>query len=151
MSLGFLNEVEQRVAFLIGLGQGCGERTLERDKGGDQVTSMVGRACRRAQASQAVGGIANAFASGLHRFVVNDRPSAIDCALQQKARELDQAPTQEIVWRLSLAHVARERVGQTQARLPSGLAGPRLSASRSSPDVKTGGPDAVGRPPLVVG
>jgi hypothetical protein len=97
MSLGFLNEVEQRVAFLIGPGQSRRERALERDKGGDQVTPMVDRACRRAQASQAVGGFANAFASSFHGLVVDERASASDCALQQEARELDQAPTQEIV------------------------------------------------------
>jgi hypothetical protein len=97
MPLGFLNEVEQRVAFLIGPGQSRRERALERDKGGDQVTPMVDRACRRAQASQAVGGFANAFASRFHGLVVDERASASDCALQQEARELDQAPTQEIV------------------------------------------------------
>jgi hypothetical protein len=48
MPLGFLNEVEERVAVLIGRGLGRGERAFERDKRGDQVTSMVGRACRSA-------------------------------------------------------------------------------------------------------
>lgn len=35
MPLGFLNEVEQRVAVPIGRGQSRGERAFERDKRGD--------------------------------------------------------------------------------------------------------------------
>jgi hypothetical protein len=120
--LGFLNEVEERVAVPIGRGQGRCERALERDKRGDQVAPMVDRACWRAQAPQAFGGFANAFASSLDRLVVDDRARASDRALQQEAGELDQAPTQQIMQRLSLAQIARDRVGQTQARLPSDLA-----------------------------
>jgi hypothetical protein len=85
MPLGFLNEVEQRVSLLVGLGQGGSERALERDKRSDQVTPMVNRAYWRAHASQAVGGCANAFPSGFHGFVVDDRALAGDRALQQKA------------------------------------------------------------------
>ena len=39
-------------------------------------------------------------------------------ALQQEARELDQAPAQEIMKRLGLAHIARERVGQNSSAPP---------------------------------
>ena len=85
MPLGFLNEVEQRVAFLIGLGQSRGERVLERNKRSDQVTPMVNCAWRRAHASQAVGGFTNAFAGGFHGFVVDDRALASNRTLQQEA------------------------------------------------------------------
>jgi hypothetical protein len=85
VQLGFLNKVEQRVAVPIGRGQGRSERAFERDKRGDQVTPMVGGACRRAQASQAFSGFANAFASGLHRFVVDNRAAASNRTLQEEA------------------------------------------------------------------
>ena len=79
------------------------------------MTPMVGRACRRAQASQAFGRFANAFASGLDRLVVDDCAGAGDRTLQQEAGELDQTPTQEIMQRLGFGDVARERVGLTQS------------------------------------
>jgi hypothetical protein len=64
MPLGFLNKVEERVAVLIGRGQSRSERALQRGKRGHQVTSMVGRGFRGAQAAQAIGRFANSFASG---------------------------------------------------------------------------------------
>ena len=83
MPLCFLNEVEQRVAFLIGLGQSRRERALERSKRSDQVTTMVNRARRRTHAFQAVCGFANAFASGFHGFAVDEPALTSDRALQQ--------------------------------------------------------------------
>jgi hypothetical protein len=64
MPLGFLNKVEERVSVLISRGQSRSERALERGKRGHQVTSMVGRDFRGAQAAQAIGRFANSFASG---------------------------------------------------------------------------------------
>jgi hypothetical protein len=61
--LGFLNEVEQRVCVLISRGQRRGARAIERGKRGDQVTPMVARPGRRAQAAHAFGRFANSFAS----------------------------------------------------------------------------------------
>ena len=75
MPLGFLNKVEERVSVPISRGQGRGERALERGKRCAQVTSMVDRPVRRAQAVQAFGRFANAFASSLDGFVVDDRAS----------------------------------------------------------------------------
>ena len=123
MPIGFLNEAKQRVAFLIGRGQGRAERAFERRKGGDQVASMVACAHWRLQTAQAHGRFENSFASGLHGLVVNDRPAARNCARQQEARELDQAAAQEVMQRLGLAHITRERVGWTQARFPPWLGG----------------------------
>jgi hypothetical protein len=125
MSLGFLNEVEQRIAVPISCGQSRGERALERRKRGYQVTSMVGRFRWRAQTAEPLSCFADSFERRLEGLVVNDRPAARDRALQQKAGELDQAATQEIVQRLSLAEIARERVGQTQARFPPWSGGRR--------------------------
>ena len=85
MPLGFLNKVEERVSVPISRGQGRGERAFERGKRCAQVTSMVGRPVRRAQAVQAFGRFANAFASSLKRFVVDDRARTGDRALQQEA------------------------------------------------------------------
>src|SRR4029077_16862674 len=81
MPLGFLNEVKQGVPVPIGRGQGRRERALDRDKGGCQMTPMVSRVCWRAQVSQAFGCFANAFASGLDRFVVDDCTGAGDRTL----------------------------------------------------------------------
>ena len=145
MPLGFLDEVEERVSVPIGLGEGRRKRALERDKRGDQVSSVVGRAWRRAQGSQAFSGFAKAFASGLHRLGVDRRPGACKRPLQQKAGKLDQAPTQAIVQRLSLAHVAREGIGQTQSAPPF-----RDVAQNSAPPPRAAasslGPAAAGRP-----
>jgi hypothetical protein len=85
MPLGFLNKVKQRVSVRIGRGQRRRERALDRDKGGRQMTPMVGRACWRTQASQAFGRFANAFASGLDRLVVDDCAGAGDRTLQQES------------------------------------------------------------------
>ena len=85
MPLGFLNEVKQRVSVRIGRGQRRRKRALDRDKGGGQMTPMVGRACWRAQASQAFGRFANAFASGLDGLVVDDCAGAGDRTLQQES------------------------------------------------------------------
>src|ERR1700722_2161192 len=83
MPLCFLNEMEQRVALPIGLRQSRREPPLKRDKCCDQVTVMVDRACRRAQAFQAVGGFGDAFASGVNGFAIDEPALASDCALQQ--------------------------------------------------------------------
>ena len=64
MPLGFLNEVEQSVAFLVRLGQSRRERVLECAKRSDQVTPMVNCACRRAHA-----GYARFFTADLPTFV----------------------------------------------------------------------------------
>ena len=85
MPLGFLNKVKQRVSVRIGRGQRRRERALDRDKGGCQMTPMVGRARWRAQVSQAFGRFANAFAGDLDRFVVDDCAAAGDCTLQQES------------------------------------------------------------------
>ena len=85
MPLGFPNEVKQRVSVRIGRGQRRRERALNRDKGGCQMTPMVGRDCWRAQVSQAFGRFANSFASALHGFIVDDCAGAGDCTLQQEA------------------------------------------------------------------
>ena len=66
MPLGFLNEVEQSVAILVGLGLGRRERGFQRDKRSDQMTSMMDRVCWRAHAPQAIGGFLNASASRFH-------------------------------------------------------------------------------------
>jgi hypothetical protein len=118
MPLGLLNEVEQSVAILVGLGLSRRERGFQRDKRSDQVASMMDRVCWRAHAPQAIGGFVNAFASRFHGFVVDERALAADRSLQQEARELDEASTQEIMQRRGFAHIARDRVGQTQARCP---------------------------------
>jgi hypothetical protein len=81
MPLGFLNDVKQRVSVWIGRGQRRRERALNRDKGGCQMTPMVGRACWRAQVSQAFGRFANPFASALYRLVVHDCAGAGDRTL----------------------------------------------------------------------
>jgi hypothetical protein len=115
MPLGFLNEVKQRVSVRIGRGLRRRERALNRDKGGCQMTPMVGRDCWRAQVSQAFGCFANAFAGTLDRFVVDDCTGAGDRTLQQESGKLDQTPTQEIVQRFGFGDVARERVDLTQS------------------------------------
>ncbi len=148
MPLGLLNEAEQYVALPVGRGQARGERAFERGKRGDQVTSVVGRPCRRAQAVQSFGGFANAFAGRLYGLVVDNRQAAGDRALQEEARELDQAPTEEIVRRLSLAQIARERVGRDSSALSS-MAGrepppcPRR-APRPTPGLTDPAPAVVG-------
>ena len=81
MPFGFLNEVKQRVAVPIGRGQGRRERVLKRHERGCQVSPMVSRTGRRAQASQAFGRFENAFAGGFDRFVIDDCAGASDCAL----------------------------------------------------------------------
>ncbi len=83
--LRFLNEVEQRVAFLVCPGRSRRERALKREKPCDEVAPMVDRAPWRAQASQAFGRFANGFASGLDRLVVDDCAGAGDRALQQES------------------------------------------------------------------
>jgi hypothetical protein len=132
MPLGFLNEVKQRVSVRIGRGQRRRERALNRDKGGCQMTPMVGRACWRAEVSQAFGRVANPFASGLDRLVVDDCTGAGDRALQQESGKLDQTPTQEIMQRSGFGDIARERVDLTQsARSSMSLAGPALRVRRT--------------------
>ncbi len=85
MPLGFLNKVKQRVSVRIGRGQRRRERTFECGEGACQMTPMVGRVRRRAQVSHAFGRFANAFASGLDRFVVDDCAGAGDRTLQQES------------------------------------------------------------------
>ncbi len=85
MPLGFLNEVEQRVAVRIGRGQRRCKRALDRDEGGRQMTPMVGRAGWRAEVSQAFGRFANGFASRLDRLVVDDCAGAGCRTFQQES------------------------------------------------------------------
>ena len=85
MPLCFLNEMKQRVALPISLGQSRREPALERGKRGDQMTPMVNRARRRAHASETVRGFAKAFARGFHGFVVDERAFVGDRSLQQEA------------------------------------------------------------------
>jgi hypothetical protein len=90
--LGFLNKVEQRVRVLISRGQRRGERALERGKRGDQVTPMVDRARRRAQAARAFGRFANSFASGLYSLVVDDRAATDDRTLGRPRAPIGRSP-----------------------------------------------------------
>ena len=132
VSLGFLDEMEERVSVLVGRGERRRERALERDERGVQVASMVRPPLSAREVAEGFGRFANSFASGFQRRVVDNRAGASERTLEQEARELDQAPAQKIVKRLGLAHIARERVGQNSSAPPFWLRG-LSSASRSSP------------------
>ena len=119
MLLAFLNKVEERISVRIVGGKGGRKRLLERGERGLKVVPVVTRCLRSGEAAQAIRRFADANARSDDGFEISDGAAFACRSLEEKARELNERSTEDIMQRLGLKDVPQERIWRTQTMAPS--------------------------------